>query len=258
MFSTGVVSVTFRNKSIFDIIGLCKENSLDFIEVGSDVHAPYDDIENCRKIASFAEKNGISVISYGSYYKLGEYDFPEAEFTKYIEAAKTLKTSNIRIWAGVKGSRFTDKAEYSKLVNEAKKLSDIAKRENMTLSFEYHQNTLTDNADSAVKLMENIGKDNLYLYWQPNQNLDFSDNVNALKKVLPYVSNIHVFAWDARGGSLIRYPLCDFNDEWQKYLEVISSDKKHHALLLEFVKDDSEAQFVLDAEILNKWRKNYV
>lgn len=251
MFSTGVVSVTFRNKSIFDIILLCAENSLDCIEVGSDVHAPYDDIENCRRIAEFADKNGVKIISYGSYYKLGEYEDLEAEFTKYLNAAKALKTKNIRIWAGVKGSRLVDKAEYSKLVDEAQKLSELAKREDMTISFEYHQNTLTDNANSAVKLMEDIGKDNVHLYWQPNQCFEFEDNINALKKVLSYVSNIHVFAWDARGGSLIRYPLCDFDEEWQKYLEVISSDKKHHALLLEFVKDDSEAQFVLDAKTLN-------
>ena len=48
MFKTGIVSVTFRKKTIDEIIRLAKSSSLECIEVGSDVHAPKDDPENCR------------------------------------------------------------------------------------------------------------------------------------------------------------------------------------------------------------------
>ncbi len=258
MFKIGIASVTFRKSSIFDIIKLAKENSLDCIEIGSDVHAPKEDIEGCKSIAEFAKMHGISIISYGSYYRLGEYTDPEAEFSEYLKAAKALGAQNIRIWAGTKGSTDIDNTERARLVSEAKSILTLARRSDLSISFEYHQNTLTDTADSAVRLIEEINEDNIALYWQPNQNFDHSDNLSALKKVLPYVSNIHVFAWDARSGKLIRYPLNEHSDMWSDYLNVIASDRKSHVFLMEFVKNDSNEQFVSDAKTLYEWRKRYV
>ena len=65
-FQTGLVSVTFRQKSISKILSMCRENNLDAIEIGSDVHAPRDDIANCEAIRAAAEKEGVRVISYGT------------------------------------------------------------------------------------------------------------------------------------------------------------------------------------------------
>ena len=42
-----------------------------------------------------------------------------------------------------------------------------------------------------------------------------------------------------------------------QYLDILASDKKDRALLLEFVKDDSDAQLREDAKTLIDWRKNY-
>ena len=257
MLKTGIVSVTFRKKPIDEIIRLAKENSLDCIEVGSDVHAPKENIENCRRIADLAKENGISIVSYGSYYQLGENKSPEDEFKAYIAAAKALGAPNIRIWAGKCGSLSVDSARRAELVEEAKLVAKLAKDAGLTISFEYHPGTLTDRPESAKQLIEEIGAGNVSLYWQPDQNKDIDFNVEAIKKVIPYVSNIHVFAWDARSGSCVRYPLSDFNENWRRYLEVIN-DGREHSLLMEFVKDDSDENFLADAKTLTEWRKRYV
>ena len=47
----------------------------------------------------------------------------------------------------------------------------------MTISFEYHGGTLTNNADSALRLMHDIARANASLYWQPNQYKDLDFNI---------------------------------------------------------------------------------
>ena len=37
------------------------------------------------------------------------------------------------------------------------------------ITLEYHGGTLTDNAESALRLLDDAGADNVYLHWQPNQ-----------------------------------------------------------------------------------------
>ena len=253
---TGIVSVTFRGKSIFDIIAMAKQAGLDAIEIGSDVHAPYD-ADNLADIAKSAADNGIDIVSYGTYYKLGQYPDAAAEFMSYIKAAKLLGTKNLRLWAGVKNSEDVDSTERRRLTDEAILCADLAAKENMAISFEYHGGTLTNNADSALRLMHDIARANASLYWQPNQYKDLDFNIAALKSVLEFVSNVHVFAWDARSGSLIRYPLADFDKAWHSYLNILAPDKRDHALLLEFVKDDSDKHFFEDAKTLNDWRDEY-
>ena len=256
-FQTGLVSVTFRQKSISKILSMCRENNLDAIEIGSDVHAPRDDIANCEAIRAAAEKEGVRVISYGTYYKLGEQPDPEKTFKEYVRAAKALGAPNLRVWAGTKGSGSVSETERATLTREASLCADIAKESGMAISFEFHGGTLTDDPDSALRLMRELDRENAHLYWQPNQYRDIEFNVMSLKKVLNYVSTIHVFAWDARSGNCIRYPLADHADVWKRYLDILASDNREHALLLEFVKDDSDAYFAADAATLNEWSKRY-
>lgn len=253
---TGIVSVTFRGKSIFDVIAMSKQAGLDAIEIGSDVHAPYTS-DKLADIAKCAADNKIDIVSYGTYYKLGQYPDAAAEFMSYIKAAKLLGTKNLRLWAGVKNSEDVDPTERRRLTDEAILCADLAAKENMTISFEYHGGTLTNNADSALRLICDIARANASLYWQPNQYKDLDFNIAALKSVLEFVSNVHVFAWDARSGSLIRYPLAEFDKAWHSYLDILACDKRDHALLLEFVKDDSDKHFFEDAKTLNDWRDEY-
>jgi 3-dehydroshikimate dehydratase len=257
MFKTGIVSVTFRKKSITEILDLCNQTGLSAIEVGSDVHAPKEDLEVCAKISEKAKDYGIEIVSYGTYYKLGQYQDPASEFSAYISAAKTLGTKNLRIWAGVKNSGDVTEAERAALTEEARMLADLAAHEDMTVSFEYHGGTLTNECNSAIRLIREIDRSNVYLYWQPNQYKDVDFNTAALRSVLPFISNVHVFAWDARTGQCLRFPLADHADDWKQYLDILASDGKNRSLLLEFVKDDSVEHFHSDAKTITEWSKNY-
>ena len=245
MFSTGLVSVTFRKLSVDEIISIAVDNKLDGIEWGGDIHVPPNDLDNAKAVAVKCADNGLKIFSYGSYYYLGQGD----DFTDILNTALALGTSNVRIWAGKKNSEDVTADEWSEMVGEAIAIADtLAVYENITLSFEYHGNTLTNTAESAVKLINDIGRDNVKLYWQPNQYKDIDFNKTALRMVLPYLSNVHVFNWNGND----KLMLGDASKTWTEYINIIKTDNKFHNLMLEFVKDDSVSNLESDAAALHK------
>jgi len=46
-------------------------------------------------------------------------------------------------------------------------IARAAAPQDMTVSFEYHRNPLTEEVDDMVALLRAAGADNLFTYWQP-------------------------------------------------------------------------------------------
>src|SRR5690625_3600330 len=104
MYKTGLCSVTIRNLSVEEVIGLVTITGLDGIEWGGDVHVPPGNIEQASAVAKLTEENNLDVISYGSYYRVGESKNNKASFKQILETAVHLKAPAIRVWAGGLGS----------------------------------------------------------------------------------------------------------------------------------------------------------
>ncbi len=224
----GLVSVSFRELSYQQIIKECKANGLKFIEWGSDVHAPVNDIERLNDIAKLQKENDIICSSYGTYFRLGVND--NSELSDYIKAAKILGTDILRLWCGNIGSaEFTDeyKKEFYAICKEAAK---IAEENDVYLCMECHNNTLTDDKDAAKALMEEINSKHFLMYWQPNQFKSFEYNLECIKLLLPWITHIHIFNWEGKE----KYPLKDGIEIWEKYISVLD---KPHTFLLEFMPD---------------------
>ncbi len=202
----GLTSVTFRNKSISQITKLVKESGLSVIEWGGDIHCPPNDKESAKLAFAEIEKAELSVSSYGSYFRLGVNEV--CEFEDICETAKLLHTDTVRIWGYNKDHDDVSQKEYEKCVKDAREISDIAARFGITVCFEYHRNTLTRSATFAKKLIEDIGRENIRLYWQPNPEISHKANCKELEQVLPYVVNIHCFHWTWDGKN-VRHPLSE-------------------------------------------------
>lgn len=238
---TGLVSVTFRKLAPLEIIRLCKEAGLDGIEWGSDVHAK--DVECAKAIREMMEEACLETFSLGSYYSLGKGQ----DFHQVVEIAKALRAPNIRIWAGDKERSEIDEDRLEKLASEARMAADEAAKAGMTLSFEYHTHSLTSEQESAMELWNKIGRDNVYLYWQPLEHIPMEKQMADLeelneKKIL---KNIHVYYWKR----LERFPLTEAKDLWKQYL---TRGNSASAALLEFVKEDDPVQFLEDAKVLKE------
>ena len=242
-FIPGLVSVSFRNLSCKEILTLMKETDLHYVEWGSDVHAKPDDIETLKSISSMQKDFDIKCSSYGTYFRIGVND--TEEIYDYINAAKILGTNVLRLWCSDKSSFDFDEEQKAKFFEECKRLSQIAKDENVILCMECHTNTFTDDMNSSLQLMEAVNSPNFRMYYQPNQYKTEDENLIYAQKISPYTVNIHVFNWKEKE----KYPLSDAKDIWTKYLSNFEGEKM---LLLEFMPDGKPESLTQEANTLRE------
>ncbi len=250
MFLPGIVSVTYRPLTPQALIDAARTVGLSAIEWGGDVHVPHGDIGCAVRVGGMTRGAGLCPISYGTYYKAGTYgDTYAVVFSEMLDTADALGTSNLRLWAGAANSEDVTPQERDALTRELRHCAALAAQRGKTVSFEYHAGTLTNTAASAMQLMKDLGADNASLYWQPHQFASHEDNCADLALLLPYVSNLHVFAWEERQ----RFPLSHHADRWKDYLAILKTSHRDHALLLEFTPHDDSGELKTEAETLLSW-----
>jgi len=220
---------------------LAKKCGLDGIEWGGDVHAPPGDTARAEEIRTATAAAGLQVLSYGSYYRIGEgHDFPPV-----LATARALGADTIRVWAGAKGSAKYTPEERAAAVADAVAIADGAAEYGITVATEYHRNTLTDTSGSAVALLREVGRANFKTYWQPNLQLSHEANLGELTEVLPYLVKLHVFHWNPDSS---RLPLSEGVGVWGEYFAKATGQAD--AAILEFVLGDKTEQCEMDAGVL--------
>ena len=249
MLSTGLVSITFRKLSVERIVELVVSANLNSIEWGGDVHVPHGDISQAKKVAKLTTDAGLSVSAYGSYYRLADPDSPDIEAV--LDTAEALGTENVRVWAGRRASIDADDAYRQIVYDDAKRITELADKRNLTVSLEYHNNTLTDTLASAQALLNTVNHPRLKTFWQPPHTYNMDLKLTGLKTLLPQITNVHVFHWKPEDHA--RYPLADGTADWKQYIDILRTSPNNHVLLLEFVVNDDEDQFLTDAKTLQSW-----
>ena len=202
MFKLGLCSVTFRQLAVEQVITLAHETGLQGIEWGGDIHVPVGDIKLAERTAALTRQADLEIVSYGSYYRLGERD---ESFNKVLETAVHLQAPAIRVWAGAKGSVEAGHQDREKVNNDARKIADMAKTYDIAINIEYHGGTLTDTIGSAQQLMTDIDHPNVFLYWQPAVGETVKNRVHSISTLYKWLSHVHVFHWRERE----RFPFDD-------------------------------------------------
>ncbi|MCA9913037.1 MAG: TIM barrel protein, partial [Anaerolineae bacterium] len=247
MLYTGLVSVTFRQLDAARIVALTSQAGLGSIEWGGDVHVPPGTIPQARHVCQMTLDAGLSVSAYGSYYRLGAGT--QADLSAVLDTAEALGAPIVRVWAGERGSAKADEAYRQTVIADAQRAAEQAAARNITVSLEYHGNTLTDTLHSTVSLLQAVNHPNLRTYWQPEHTSDLATKTHSLRTLLPWLTNVHVFHWEPETHA--RYPLVDGTDDWRAYLDILKTSDQPHVLSLEFVRDDDEATFLQDAHTLH-------
>ncbi len=243
MKKLGLVSISFRDKTPKEILIAMKNAGLSYIEWGSDVHAPKDDVEKINEIVKLQEEYGIECCSYGTYFRLGETPIEELE--EYIKAAKLLGTDILRLWCGVKNRHNLTAEEKEKLFSDCKKTTEIAEKNNVVICLECHNNTYTEDLSGAIEIMEYVNSPFFCMYWQPNQFREFDENKKYAEKISPYTKHIHVFKW--RGQK--KFSLHDGIEEWKAFLNCFNEE---NTLLLEFMPDNNIESLKREADALRE------
>ncbi len=247
MIKMGIVSVSFRKKSVEEVIDIVKKAGLSVIEWGSDVHVPQGEVELANEVREKTLAAGLEIPSYGSYYHLGS----NGDFAPFIESAKALGAPNIRVWAGKIASAVISDEDRANIVADARRVCDMAAKEGITISVEYHNDSMTDSADADIAFLNMVDHDNFYTYWQQPLELTDDEQLPELKKVVNYgrLKNAHAFQYrrNAEGG-LEKLPL---NGElWADYVKAIATHPGDHCVLIEFVSGYTDEEFFADAKTL--------
>lgn len=248
----GLVSVTFRDLTPEEIIELARRARMKGIEWGGDVHVPHGKLKLATDVGAMTREAGMEVYAYGSYYRLQQSAKEGLAFSDVLETARKLQTSCIRVWAGTVDSEDADEEYWKACVDEARDLADQCANENMTLAFEFHSRTLTNTATSTKRLMKAIDLPNVRTFWQPIAKQSFSQNLENLQTVLPWLAHLHVFYW--RGEPRQRLPLAEGESHWLNYLKLAWNGMPRYAAI-EFVPDASPDKFIRDAGVLQRWLK---
>ena len=159
---------------------------------------PHGDIKQAREVSKMTKGAGLEVASYGSYYRVGCEKEQGIPFEKVLDTAQELGAPTIRVWAGNRGSDDSDQSWWNTVVEESRRIADMALKAGITVAYEYHGNTLTDTGESAYRLLKEVGHKNIRSYWQPPVGYEEEACLDGLKKIIPWLSNIHVFHWESR------------------------------------------------------------
>jgi 3-dehydroshikimate dehydratase len=246
---SGLVSISFRKVEAGDLIEEVVKAGQRGIEWGGDVHVPHGDTRKAEQVARWTRDAGLESAAYGSYYRLADEDSPEIEAV--LDSAEALAAPTMRVWAGKKASADADKTYREAVKSDARRICELAAKRQLRIAFEYHGNTLTDSIDSAADLFMDLPIENLDGLWQPPNGQPEDICEKSLNAILPRISNVHVFHWGKAGGSE-RLALAEGKARWTRYFELLAADPKPRWALMEFVKDDSLAQYHADASTLNE------
>lgn len=244
MFQTGLVSVTLKHLEPKQVVTLAQKAALQSIEWSEGHHIDPHDLQTGRTIGDMSRDAQIDVLSYGSYYYLGE----KMDGYPSLLTASVLQAKVIRIWAGKTGSASVETRQMHRMIEEAKAFCRQAMDCNITVALEWHANTITDTASSALQFLTEVDEPNLKTLWQPHPHQTHEERLAELPEILPYLEYVHVYHWKQKE----RKSLEEGAQEWEDYLKILHTSQRERALMLEFVTDDDSIQFLEDAQTLRR------
>lgn len=238
----GVASVTFRNKTVGQVVEIAKNSGVEFVEWGGDVHVKT--LDDARFAKKLCDENNIKISSYGSYYRTGSSD--KNEWEEICRIASEMGASSVRIWLGNKDSEEFTESEYEELSEEVKFLCEKAEAYSLLVCPECHDNTFNNNTEAILKLKNDLNCHNFKTYFQ-SRYLRFDYDIERIEKTFDFIENFHVSYRDLKKEQR-------FKKRDKKYLDklikrFISMDFKG-IVIIEFTKGSKEKSFIKDVRKL--------
>ena len=249
---TALCTIAFKELPVEQVLDLARSNGLDGVEIwGKEPHLgePYD-AERVARLREAVEQRGLAVSAFGSYVNPFMEDF-EAQSQAALDIAVDLSTPIVRIWSGGGASKDVTDDVYAQAVARLKEWCPRAEERELTLAFEFHDNSITDNARGIVKLIEDVGCPNLKTYYQPSRREGADDPYESAETVGPYVVSVHAQNWaaDEKGRSSIGEGEVDY----RRVVQILRKHGFNGYLEIEFVDEaDKLAALAADAAFLRQ------
>jgi len=247
--NVGLVSISFRSLTPQEILRECHAAGVAGVEWGGDKHVPHTAPERGREVLRMTTDHDLSVVCYGSYYRCGVSEDAGLAFNQVLETALALDAPAIRVWVGASGSDSTSPSERQEILDDLRRITELAAAEGIRICAEKHDKTLTDTDAATRDVMETLDHSAFRMLWQPTHGASLEENLVTLDLCRPRLENLHVFHWWPTAKD--RQPLVEGEERWKAYL----NRARGHAdwALLEFFREDKVPQFHRDARTLIAW-----
>jgi sugar phosphate isomerase/epimerase len=247
LIKVGLCSVSFRKKSMEELVEVCSNIGLEGIEVGGDVHlppgSPQAEVDKVIKLCSDA---GIEIPSYGSYYTLLENE--EKDFAPVLETASQLGAGTIRIWPGWVEPEDVTEEQLAQIASGARAAAEAAAGKNIRVAFEYHLNSPTCGADGALRILDAASHDNLYTYYQFLEPYTTEENTGHLRAVFPQMAYVHCHYYVENKN----LPLSEGREVWTAICGTLKELGYDGYIFMEFVKGNTPEQLAEDVAFLRE------
>lgn len=256
MIAPGLCSITFRALDADAVLALAVRAGVEGIEWGADGHAPPGGGALVSELGARCRDAGVEIASYGSYLGFGPAAGEDASVVDAVlDSADALGAPMVRIWAELGVGPDAAASERARVTERMAALASAVVERGLTPALEFHPNTLTETAASAMTLLDALG-DGVRTHWQPDASRTDDDVLADLAGVTSRLAHLHVFAWGP-GGIGERRALDDGAELWTRALATADRDGAplpgRRFALCEYVRDDDPDQFVADAATLRGW-----
>ncbi len=241
----GLCSVTFRKKSAAQVVLIAKKAGIGYIEWGGDIHVT--NVEEARIVKSICDNEDIKISSYGSYFNSADFD--KEKWEQVCKIAKTMDAASIRIWLGRKNSEEASDKEYCTLLENTKKMCDIAAQYGLTVCPECHDNTFNNNTDAFLRLKKDLQRENFATYFQ-SRYFRMEYDLDRIDRTFDFIENVHVSYRDLKKEQRHRKKDKYYLDTLLKKLKAKDFDG---IVMVEFVDFNSEIAFYRDVRKLKSY-----
>lgn len=244
-FKIGLASVTFRNKTVEEIVSLCKSANVKYIEWGADVHVK--SLDDAKKVKLLCDREDITISSYGSYCNPAEFN--ESQWIDICENASVMGADSIRIWLGKKDSEKTSDENYNTIIENTRKMCEIASKYDLLVCPECHDNTFNNNTDAIIRFKNALNCHNFKTYFQ-SRYFRLEYDLDRIERTYDFIHNVHVSYSDLKREQLFRKKDKDYLD---KLLKRFLSKDFDGIIILEFTEGAKEKSFIKDIKKLKSY-----
>ena len=161
----------------------------------------------------------------------------------------------IRVWGGEKDATLMTDKDEEILCEKLFACGKIAQTRGQIVALEYHHGTCTGTAQMTKRILQHVGLNNVKTYWQPmywlaptiSEKERIQQNLQSIELLKKEIVCVHTYQWK----QYERVALIDGKQEWKQYVETLGNTIYH----LEFVKEDSEEQFLQDCQTLQRFER---
>lgn len=243
----GFTSVSLRSYSIEEVVDIADRAGAEIIEWGSDRHIKT--LEDAQKAKKLCDEKGIAINSYGTYYRTGSCD--EIQWNEICKIADAMGAKYIRTWLGTKGSAKTSEKEYAVLLDDARKMADVANNYGLIICHECHPHTYNDTEKSSLRFLNDVGRSNIKTYYQSWYRDEQSDK-SKLFNTFSYVQDVHLSFSEL--DKFQRFHKKD-RDYIKKILAWLKELDFSGGLILEFTKNNDGENLIKDIQRLKEMWK---